>query len=96
MSEKPVNRESMFPMINAWQKSGVSQKAFCKKAGISYSVFHYWYKCYRDQEKPGTFIELKAAEPVQTKATIEICFPNGIRVLFHEPVSFELLKSIVS
>lgn len=77
-------------------KIGCFAKSILQESGYILQCFHYWYKCYRDQEKPSTFVELKAAEPVQTKATIEICFPNGIRVLFHEPVSFELLKSIVS
>ena len=49
MRAPPEHRKSMFSLIEGWQQSGVSQKAFCEQHRIAPHVFYYWYKCYRAQ-----------------------------------------------
>ncbi len=39
--------QKMFKGISRWQRSGLSQKAWCEKNNIAYAGFHYWYKRYR-------------------------------------------------
>jgi hypothetical protein len=61
MQKDEARREQMFKMINMWQQSGLTQKAYCKKHGIAYHVFH-WYKRFRDRQaasKNQGFIALK-------------------------------------
>lgn len=43
------NSEDMFPLIKMWQSGDQTQLGFCKKQGISISVFRYWLAKYRDQ-----------------------------------------------
>ena len=43
MINQPEVRERMFELIEQWQQSGLSQKAFCEQHSIRYYVFHYWY-----------------------------------------------------
>jgi hypothetical protein len=50
MSRLPEVRQQMFKLIQEWQQSGFSQKAYCKEQSIKYHVFHYWYKRYRQEE----------------------------------------------
>ena len=50
MTTKLEKQQAMFSMIETWKSSGQSQQAFCKAQSQAYSVFHYWYKKYR-QEK---------------------------------------------
>ena len=52
MTTKLEKQQAMFSMIETWKSSGQSQQAFCKAQSQAYSVFHYWYKKYR-QEKEG-------------------------------------------
>ena len=49
MRSPPEVREQMFTMIEQWQRSGLTQKAFCEQQSIRYHTFYYWYKCYREQ-----------------------------------------------
>jgi hypothetical protein len=105
MSQIPEVRHQMFKVIEQWQQSELTQKAYCEQQTIKYHVFHYWYKRYR-QEHPiaigsgvdnnnSSFVKLQIAKPV-TASAVEIHFPSGIRLFFHEPVSSNYLKTLIS
>jgi len=93
-------RRQMFEMIEQWKQSGLSQKVFCEQQPIDFHKFSYWYKCYRRQHdtpvnsKSG-FVKLKIEKPTAA-ASIEIHFPHGVQLFFHEPVSPDYLKTLIS
>jgi len=94
--------QQMFNMLTHWQQSGISQKLYCEQHGIRYHVFHYWYKRFRDgqadSKKDGTFIPLQIKPPVTAgkNAGIELLLTDGRRLLFHQPVSADFIKAIIS
>ena len=95
-------REQMFSMIGNWHQSGLTQKAYCEEHGIRYHVFHYWYKCYRDLQTPAKddgFIPLNI-QPFTSENTscaeVELLLADGRRVIFHQPVSSDFLKALIS
>jgi hypothetical protein len=95
-------------MIEFWQHSSLNQKAYCEQHSIPYHVFHYWYKKYRDTPlvaaKEHRFVPLQvqssvgaAAGSVTTAGVYaEIVLPNGRRLLFHQGVSADYLKVLIS
>lgn len=100
MQLQPERRQQMFAMIEQWRTSGLTQKAFCEQRSIRYYVFHYWYKRYKMQQSgvddnAGSFVKLQVAKP-SSSGGVEINFPGGIRIIFHEPVSSSYLKALVS
>ena len=100
MSQLPEVRQEMFKLIEQWQQSRLTQKAYCGQQSIKYHVFHYWYKRYRQEQcgvdnNNSSFVKLQIAKPVAASA-VEIHFPSGIRLLFHEPVSSNYLKALIS
>ncbi len=100
MQLQPDTRQQMFAMIEQWQQSCLTQKAFCEQHSIRYYVFHYWYKRYRMQQSglpdnAGSFVKLQVAKPSPGGA-VEINYPGGIRLVFHEPVSSNYLKALIS
>ena len=100
MRNSPEVREQMFKLIEQWQQSGVTQNAFCQQQSIRYHVFHYWYKRYREQQansqiNTASFVKLQIAKPI-TAGSVEINYPGGTRIIFHEPVSSGFLKALVS
>ena len=100
MRNPVVLREQMFQMIEQWQQSGLTQKTFCQQQSVRYYVFHYWYKRYREQQADpqnsnSSFVKLQIAKPV-SPGSIEIYYPGGVRIIFHEPVSSGYLKALVS
>jgi hypothetical protein len=100
MRNNPEVRQQMFELIEQWKQSGLSQNAFCEQQSIRFHKFYYWYKCYRkdndisDKNNRG-FVKLKIEKP-SVAFSVEIHFPGGVHVLFHEPVSSNYIKTLIS
>jgi len=100
-------QQQMFSLIASWQQSGLTQKGYCEQHSIQYHVFHYWYKKYRDtqlSDKQAGFIPLQL-KPSSSAASIttpaapvhtELVLMDGKRLLFHQPVSADYLKALIS
>lgn len=110
MQYSEATQQQMFSMIECWQQSGLDQKAYCEQYAIRYHVFHYWYKKYRDTQlaptlKEHSFIALQVKSapavtapitPLAAGAHTELVLPDGRRLLFHQPVSADYLKALIS
>lgn len=99
MHSQPEVREQMFQLIEQWQQSKLTQNVFCRQQSIKYHVFHYWYKRYRGQHadpqsNAASFVKLQVAKPAFS-GSVEIYYPGGIRLVFHEPVSSNYLKALI-
>jgi hypothetical protein len=79
-TQRRRTKEEMFPMVELWQHSGLSKKRFCEEKGIVKSVFHYWYKKYREEDGQGGFIPLIPDTPHSgiQGPSIEVHYPNGV------------------
>ncbi len=91
-------RQQMFKNISRWQKSGLSQKAWCEKNGMAYATFHYWYKRYRSQDKQepaAGFVQLMVDDPGSAGCFCELLVPDGRKLVFHETPTAEFLKILI-
>jgi hypothetical protein len=91
-------KQQMFTHITQWQQSGLTQKSYCIQNNIGYHIFHYWYKCYRDNYSPAkqtSFIPLQV-QPASTIPMVELLLSDGKRILFHQMVSSDYLKSLIN
>ena len=100
MRRNPEVRQQMFGQIEQWKQSDLTQRAFCSQNNITYHVFHYWYKRYRDARPEAdsripSFVKLELSPPAMY-APAELILPDGKRLLFHQPVSSDYLKAIIS
>ena len=103
MAQAASMQEWMFSKLKDWQQSGLTQKAWCEEHQIKYHVFHYWYKRYRSSDPspatptPNQFIALQIQPAaVASAAYIELLLADGKRLLFHQPVSSDYLKALIS
>jgi hypothetical protein len=111
MQYSEETQRQMFSMIECWQQSGLAQKTWCEQHSIRYHVFHYWYSRYKDTrlsvaaiKEPG-FIPLQLQPAATTPGTTppaaagvhtELLLMDGRRLLFHQPVSADYLKALIS
>ena len=99
MRHDDQHREKMFSLISAWQQSGLSQRAYCEHHGVRYSLFHYWYKRYRDEQstplEKASFVPLHL-QPSPLAASVELLLADGRRLLFHQGVEASYLKALIS
>ncbi|HVW59006.1 MAG TPA: hypothetical protein VHC48_03190 [Puia sp.] len=88
--------EKMFSSIRSWQQREVSQKEWCRQQDIPYHIFHYWYRKYKDQQESpdkGAFVQLAMTSKPATSC--EVVFTDGTRIVFHQPVPAQYLKSLL-
>jgi hypothetical protein len=90
----------MFLMIEHWKGSGLSQKAYCRQQNLSYHVFHYWYKVYRDEKgedsgQQASFVPLRLQQPITHSAILELVLSDGKRILFHHQPSADFIKALL-
>jgi hypothetical protein len=83
-----------------WQQSALPQKQYCAQNKIAYHVFHYWYKRYRDEQginrQPSSFIRMNVQSALSSGPVVELVLVDGTHILFHQPVSSDYLKSLIS
>ena len=99
-SAKSKYREQMLSVVKDWKESGQNQVSYCKSKSIPYHRFHYWYKRYKMDHSPAddyrsSFIEVQlTAPPIHN--TAEVIYPDGKRILFHQGVEVNYLKTLIS
>jgi hypothetical protein len=95
------NQQKMFEGIVRWQQSGLSQITWCKKNNIPYSVFHYWYRRFRNQQiskkqrKSDGFVQLLVQDPASVNPWCELVLGDGKKLLFHQHVPVEFIRNLL-
>jgi hypothetical protein len=58
-------------LVGAWQRSGVSARAFCEGRGIRPGTLYGWYRSYGqcDEAAPVRFVEVMAASEPERQAS---------------------------
>ena len=89
-------RDRFFSLIPVYEKSGLTQKAFCKEHHLSFFTFQYWLRKYRDKEvTPSSFVELKVSSGKFRASGLEIIFPSGAKIICHDQSDISLIRSLI-
>ncbi len=104
METKPVfSKEERAYHVNQWRKSGKSQKAYSKEAGISANRLHYWTygdpstKLKRKKEAAiPAFVPLQFEEEFSPSLDITLELPDGVRIHLQGPVSASYIKNLLA
>jgi hypothetical protein len=95
--------EEMFPVVEDWLQSGLTQKAYSQRHNLPLHILPYWASRYRKahqapidqhaQSSSGHFI------PVSTGNTMnggmEIVLPTGVVIRFADPVPVSYLQQVL-
>lgn len=89
----------MFPLIKKWQASGISPKEFCNKHDLSFHIFYYWLRKYKQQQTSlrSGFIPVEV-NPVEEpfKRELQILYPNGVQITLSDEVSIPRIKALIN
>jgi hypothetical protein len=87
MARKKTKRASeMFPLVSEFKRSGMTQQAFSEKKKISYGMFMYWLKKYKDSQRPkpqakaASFSEVKVTPAQQDHIIIKCASGTEVRI----------------
>ena len=85
--------EQMYPVIEAYLASDLTQEVFCAHEGCSVAVLNYWLQKYRKEHGAActSFLEIKPSPP----SSLEIAYPNGIRLCFDRLVPAAYLRELL-
>jgi hypothetical protein len=101
MEKKRNTAQGMYGLMAAYEKSGKKQGAYCREHGIKKSTFGYWLRKYRNKENGSLgFVEIELNTPKESpgdtgEAHIEIRYPQGHVVRFHELIPAVYLRSLL-
>lgn len=94
----------MFPLVESWLSSGLTQKEFSRQHQIPDHVLVYWIGKYRkvhgptSRQTPGegvstSFIRLSTATP--SVHGMEVQLPTGVVIRFASPVPVAYLQQLL-
>jgi len=96
---KPSTAAEYFPLIEKWKQSQMSQSSFCTAQNIPIHIFRYWLDKYRQQTTKAdeNFIPIRIKSPIsKITSSLEIHYPNGVRILLDGNTDAKLLKTLIS
>lgn len=67
-------------MIAAYQRSGLTQRAFAQREGIGFFRFVAWLKRHRQQRGKSDFVEVNVPRQPATPSKVEVALPSGVVV----------------
>lgn len=96
-----TTQQLMFSLIEIWQGSGKTQQDFCKEKEIAYSKFYYWLKKYNAKgstpDTASSFIPVTAKNRTGVRGHgLELVYPDGRRLIFHQDVDPSFLRALLS
>ena len=101
-SANMTTQQLMFSLIEVWKGSGKSQKEFCQEKELAYHRFHYWHRKYMEsQAEPvepfmAVTVRKRTDEKRATVGSMEILWPDGRRLIFHQGVDASFLRTLLS
>jgi len=87
----------MYPLVDAYHASGLSQSAFCEAHAIPEPVVYYWCAKFRRCSSPTSdFVEIAPSASIGS-AVLEIDFPYDVRLRFIVPaIDFSPIKKSIA
>jgi hypothetical protein len=94
----------MYPIVCSWEKSGQSQKDFCRSQQIPTHLLTYWLQRYRNDStipvstttKQVCFAEIRPETPFVSTHYVRIQDAQGRSIEFGQSVSSSFLRDLLS
>jgi hypothetical protein len=84
--------------VEAWERSGLSQRQFCAKRGLALSTFQWWRAKLRRAEVPATaapFVPLTLGAPAPV-AAIEVELRSKTRLRLEGEAALRALETVLA
>lgn len=83
--------------VEAWERSGQSQRAWCKAEGVALSTFQWWRQRLAKavpSERVPSFMPLRL-EPEATAASIEVRLRSGTQIRFEGEAALRAVEPLL-
>ena len=94
----------MFPVVEDFLKSNLSQEVYSQSHGLTPRIISYWLGKYRQEKKReietpvGTFLPVRIESSPETMPSgeIRIFYPNGVAINFSVIPPVNVIRSLVT
>ena len=100
MKDRKTIAEATTMMENR-QSSGLSVQAFCEAENINLATYYYWRKRLQLNDNPATSrlipvcIEKPGQHPGRNMESLELTYPNGVRLSVPPGCELNLIRELV-
>lgn len=99
MAADITKQQLMFSLIEVWKKGYQTQQEFCREKELDYQQFQYWLRRYRQVNEPGStqtqFTQIRVRTQSVSSGALELVFPDGRKLVFHQPVDVAFVRSLI-
>ena len=98
MTQKDSTRDCWLNNYNSFNKSGLTQREYCRQEELGYWTFNSWKRRFDKSESDTTLQEvpIKISPAHSANSPIEIILENNLRISIPENFSENTLKKIIS
>lgn len=101
------HQQDMFHLVERWEQSGMSLRAFSKSEVISYEKLRYWKRKFNGsnqntrQKLSATpkdipdFISVEVPNNVADFSGLQLIYPNRVKVTCPSDIGLDTLKSLI-
>ncbi len=90
-------REFWVSHIQAWEQSGLSQVAYCRKNDLKMHRWWYWKKRISSSaDTDVTFVPLRFSSGQVSGSIISVVTPNGYRIEIDNGFDFSKLRQLIT
>jgi hypothetical protein len=99
MKERSAGHEIWQAYIDGWEKSGLSQKAYCHEQGLKLATFGSWRRRLGAAgQKRLSFIKASSKIPKEGsagKVVLQLVLPNGVHLGLNEDTNESILHQVL-
>lgn len=93
-------QKEMFPLVEEWLKSGITQKEFSQRHGLALHLMPYWVGRYRKAHPltastPATSKFIRVSAPEVTVTPMEVVLPSGAVMRFSSLIPVSYLQELL-
>ncbi len=95
------HQQEMLYLLEKWEHSGISLRAFSKTVVISYEKLRYWRKKFKKNfpGHPGgssEFIPIDIPNKKEEHSYLQISYPNHVKLTCPSDLGIDKLKSLIN
>lgn len=105
--ENIQTKQEMLPIVERWEQSGMSMRAFSESGVISYEKLRYWKNKLRSSEQTTRhkspqqekdipeFISIEVSTNVDDFSGLQLTYPNQVKITCLSGIELSTLKSLI-
>ncbi len=92
------NAAEMFPVVESYLASELTQKEFSTENGMSVAVLNYWLAKYRRKSaESDAFLEIHTGVAAAAeRPLLEVCYPHGVKLRIFTPLKAAYLDHLLT